>query len=239
MAFNAPRTARRRTQQNPNTFLNEIRTACGKGNFQRAMDVAAEGAEIFSTNWKFLLGCAEAFFEAFEKQSPGQRNLSHLDIVENLCEAIIIAANGDAPNMVGPKKDSRPYAILAKAEFLKDNFVQSESYARAGLEISPHNQNLNCVLGFALHKQGKSRAALACFESILKVNEKHHGAAIGFGLMLLQLGRAQDSFNAFDRALVHHPDDKDLKLGRGRAALAIRNARLLPGLGVPSPFVVG
>jgi len=84
-----------------------------------------------------------------------------------------------------------------------------------GLELKPDDHQGWSELGSILAHEGRHLEAVNVFEKVLKLDYKQKFMILGpLGKSLLQLGRFQDAFEAFDRRLNHRPVEAEMHFYR-------------------------
>jgi Flp pilus assembly protein TadD len=122
-------------------------------------------------------------------------------------------------------------ADLLRAQSLDKD---GERVLRDGLKHSPGSAALHHALGLALIRQGRNAEALGELQRSAKLAPADARFAYVYAVGLHSIGKLQAAITEIDRALAHHPDDRDLLVAaatfrqeKGDAAGARRFAKRL------------
>lgn len=99
--------------------------------------------------------------------------------------------------------------FLASAQMVRGEYHLAEASLRAALERQRNFALLN-DLAWALYKQGNYKEALVFVKESLSLFDKFGGAYDTFGMVLLELGREDESEKALERALELQPQDLEI-----------------------------
>jgi tetratricopeptide (TPR) repeat protein len=111
-----------------------------------------------------------------------------------------------AEQPLSKQTEFRALVAAAAAHFQAGRLAAAESDYRAALAIAPGDAAVTHNLGVAIAAQGRHRAAIACFDEVLRRDSGFAAAHYNRAVALLKLGEMNDAIQAFSRAATLEPE---------------------------------
>ena len=173
------------------------------------------------TNWGHLMPLATTMnFDLFLARLRGRllsapRTMARVLMV--LCPIVLAACDG-------AEEREAAYFERGKALFEEGDFTKARLELKNARQINPLNMEALYYLGLIAERERDYRGALAAFMKVSEQIEKHVGANLHVGRILLAAGEIDDAFLRAGRVLDVEPDNPD---GRAlRAAVYLRRDQL-------------